>query len=187
MKEILRLVGVLTIICLICTALLAFVNGKTEEPIKQATLRKAAKAAKEVMPEGLDTPERLELVTGSGTHTQVVFVARKDGAVQGVALEGRSASGYSGEIVIMVGISDGKLVNFKVTRQTETPGLGNKIAREDFNKPLRGRDLVTTKWQVKKDGGDVDAVTAATISSRAACEAIRDALDRYAECRDQLK
>lgn len=187
MKELLKLVGVLTVICLICTALLAAVYEKTKGPIQAAGAIKATKAAAEVMPAGTAAPERLELTAADQT-TNVFFVARRDGAVQAVALEGRSTHGYGGDVVLMVGLSaDGKLVNYKVLRQSETPGLGNKIAKDLFRLPLLGRDLAKTKWQVKKDGGDIDAITAATISSRAALEAIRDAITRFDACRDQLK
>ena len=187
MKDILKLVGVLTVICLICTALLAAVYEKTKGPIAAVGAIKAAKAAAEVMPAGAAAPERLELTNPDHT-TNVFFLARHEGLVQAVALEGRSKRGYGGDIVLMVGLSaDGKLVNYKVLRQNETPGLGNKIARDVFRLPLLGRDLAKTRWQVKKDGGDIDALTAATISSRAALEAIRDAISRYDAHRDQLK
>jgi len=187
MKEILKLVGVLTAICLVCTALLAAVYKKTEGPIAAAGLLKAAQAAKDVMPAGTAEPERVELPAPDGGAPLVFFVSRRDGAVQAVALEGRSARGYGGDVVLMVGLADGKLANFKVIKQNETPGLGNKIAKDLFRLPLLGRALAGTKWTVKKDGGDIDAITAATISSRAALEAIRDAIARYDAHRDQLK
>jgi electron transport complex protein RnfG len=187
MKEILKLVFVLTLICLICTALLAAVYEKTKGPIAAAGAQKAIKAAAEVMPAGAAAPERVDVV-GPDRATNVLFVARRDGAIQAVALEGRSTHGYGGDVALMVGLSaDGKLVNYKVLSQKETPGLGNKIAGDLFRLPLLGRDLAQTKWQVKKDGGDIDAITAATISSRAALEAIRDAIARYDAARGQLK
>lgn len=187
MKEILKLVGVLTIICLICTALLAAVYEKTKGPIAAAGTLKATKAAAEVMPAGAATTEQIELVNTDHT-TNIFFVVRLNGTIQAVALEGRSTHGYGGVVTLMVGLStDGKLLNYKVLRQNETPGLGNKIACDMFRQPLLGRDLNKTRWHVKKDGGDIDAITAATISSRAALEAIRDAIAQYDAHRDQLK
>jgi electron transport complex protein RnfG len=187
MKEILKLAGVLTLICLICTALLAAVYNQTRGLIGAANARKAAQAAAAVLPADAGAPERVEL-TGTDQATNVFFLVRRDGAVQAVALEGRSKHGYGGSIVVMVGLSmDGRLLNFRVLSQSETPGLGNKIAKDGFRLSLLGRDLASTKWQVRKDGGDIDTITAATISSRAALEAIRDAIARYDAHRDQFK
>ena len=97
------------------------------------------------------------------------------------------ASGYGGEIVLMVGLgADGRLVNYQKLVASETPGLGTKMESDAFRKPLLGRPL-NGDWRVKKDGGEVDAITAATISSRAALECIRDAIAKYQKAADALK
>jgi Na+-translocating ferredoxin:NAD+ oxidoreductase subunit G len=116
----------------------------------------------------------MEVVQNNITNT--FFVAKQDGKIVAVAVEGRSKNGYGGDVVLMVGMSaDGKLINYEILTATETPGLGTKIAGDLFKAPLKGRPL-DASWIVKKDGGQVDAVTAATISSRAALECIRDAI-----------
>ncbi len=118
---------------------------------------------------------------------ETFFVARKGGQLSAVAVEGRSKNGYGGEIVLMVGLSgDGRLVNYQQLVASETPGLGSKIESDTFRKPLLGRAL-NADWRVKKDGGEVDAITAATISSRAALECIRDAIAKYQKAADALK
>jgi electron transport complex protein RnfG len=93
----------------------------------------------------------------------------------------------------MVGIAaDGTLINFDVIDQTETPGLGTKIKEESFRKRLiqrpdgTPRPIAGTQWKVTRDGGEIDAVTAATISSRAATEAVRDAIVTYEAVRERL-
>jgi len=78
------------------------------------------------------------------------------------------------------------LVNYQQLVAGETPGLGTKIESDSFRKPLLGRAL-NSDWRVKKDGGEVDAITAATISSRAALECIRDAIAKYQKAADALK
>jgi electron transport complex protein RnfG len=167
-----RLVFVLTVICAVSSALLAAVYKLTEAPISVALEERTRTAAASVMPAGLPVPEKLV----QGGHT--FFVAKQDGRIVAVATEGRSKNGYAGDVVLMVGMSaDGKLVNYEVISASETPGLGTKIAANTFKNPLKGRSL-DGSWKVKKDGGEVDAVTAATISSRAALDCIRDAISK---------
>jgi electron transport complex protein RnfG len=171
-----KLVFVLTVICAVSSALLAAVFKLTEAPISVALEERTRAAAASVMPAGLPPPAKLEVVLEGKTNT--FFVAKQDGKVVAVATEGRSKNGYAGDVVLMVGMSaDGKLVNYEVISATETPGLGTKIAANAFKNPLKGRAL-DGSWKVKKDGGEVDAVTAATISSRAALDCIRDAISK---------
>ncbi len=181
MKETLRLILVLTVICAVSSALLAAVYSKTKDPIDAALALRTANAAAKVLPEGLSTPEKKEI---GGT---TFFVAKKEGALAAVALEGRSKNGYGGEIVLMVGLSaDGKLVNYQKLVASETPGLGTKMESDAFRKPLLGRPL-KADWRVKKDGGEVDAITAATISSRAVLECLRDAIAKYEKASSELR
>ncbi|MCL2103719.1 MAG: RnfABCDGE type electron transport complex subunit G [Kiritimatiellaeota bacterium] len=164
-----RLVFVLTVICAVSSALLAAVYTITKEPIALAKEQSKRLAAAHVMPAGLPEPEK---VTVEG---ETFFICQVDGEIVAAAVVGRSQNGYGGLIELMVGISDGKLVGYEVVSATETPGLGTKIAGDAFKKPLMGKAL-TSNWTLKKNGGDVDAVTAATISSRAAIECITDAI-----------
>ena len=181
MKEIIRLVVVLTAICAVCSALLAAVYKTTETPIAQSLERRTAAAAAQVMPPGCDTPEKRT------AEDVTFFAAKKDGKIAGVALEGFSKNGYGGDVRLMVGLGmDGKLVTFEVIQATETPGLGSKMSSDAFRNPIKGRRLAGN-WQVKKDGGEVDAITAATISSRAALECIRDAIAKFDRIKDELE
>jgi Na+-translocating ferredoxin:NAD+ oxidoreductase subunit G len=171
-----RLVLVLTVICAISSALLAAVYKLTQEPIAMALEARTKVAARNVLPPGSPLPEKVEIVQGATTNA--FYVVKQDGKIVAVAVEGRSKNGYSGDLALMVGMSaDGKLINYEVLKSNETPGLGTKIAKELFKNPLKGRSL-TDNWIVKKDGGQVDAVTAATISSRAALDCIRDAISK---------
>ena len=181
MKDTIKLILVLTIICAVSSALLAAVYSKTKAPIAAALAVRTANAARAVMPAGLPAPE-MKVLDGVA-----YFVAKKEGRFAAVAVEGRSKNGYGGEVVLMVGLgADGKLVNFKVVAANETPGLGTKMSSDTFRRPLLGKPL-DGPWKVKKDGGDVDAITAATISSRAALDCIRDAIAKYNKALAQLK
>jgi electron transport complex protein RnfG len=181
MKDTIKLILVLTIICAVSSALLAAVYSKTKDPIAASLERRTAGAAAKVMPAGASLPEKRQV----GDET--FFVAkREDGQIAAVAVEGRSKNGYGGEIVLMVGLgADGRLVNYQKLVASETPGLGTKIESDVFRRPLLGRPL-NGGWRVKKDGGEVDAITAATISSRAALECIRDAIAKYGTAAEAL-
>ncbi|MDR2850310.1 MAG: RnfABCDGE type electron transport complex subunit G [Verrucomicrobiota bacterium] len=180
MKETIKLILVLTIICAVSSALLAAVYSKTKDPISASLERRTANAAAKVMPKGAALPER-KVVEG-----ETFFVAQQDGRPVAVAVEGRSPNGYGGEIVLMVGLGvDGTLVNYQKLVASETPGLGTKMESDGFRNPLLGLPLAGD-WRVKKDGGKVDAITAATISSRAVLECIRDAIAKYEKAAEPL-
>lgn len=171
MKDMVRLIVTLTLICAACSSLLAFVSKITEEPIRQSAILRKLDAAKKVMPPACEAPVEKTYETNF-----VYYVASKDGKPAAYALEGTSQNGYGGTVRLMVGFSaDKKLTNFEVIEAKETPGLGMKMATEEFRAPMRDR-AVDTEWRVKKDGGEIAEITAATISSRAVMECIRDAI-----------
>ncbi len=166
MKKNLGLVLSLTLISAVCAAVLASVNGLTKAPIQKIQTEKVLSAAKIVMPEGVTKVER------SGP----VFVGKNaTGEVVGYAVEGRDAGGYGGEIALMVGFeADGEtVVCYRKLAASETPGLGSKFVAPEFAGQFagkRGAGLAVTK-----DGGEIEAITAATITSRAVCRALADA------------
>jgi electron transport complex protein RnfG len=115
---------------------------------------------------------------GNGDQDSLVFYeAYKDGESIGVAVQTFSNQGYDPtQIQVMVGfLPDGVIDSTVVTQQKETPGLGTKMTEEKFNGQFSGKNPASFNLSVTKDGGDVDAITASTISSRAVCEAIKRA------------
>src|SRR5690606_34719403 len=93
---------------------------------------------------------------------------------------GSSEKGFSGLVKIMVGFKpDGTIQNIAVLEQKETPGLGTKIKDESFLQQFRDKNPSTFNLKVKKDGGEVDALTGATISSRAFTESAKLAFDEF--------
>ena len=146
MKKMLGLLVSLTAISGACAAVLAYVNSITAEPIA-ATAEKAREAAKAAV------------LCGE----------------EGYTAEGCSGEGYGGDIVLMVGFKKDKktVISYKVLQASETPGLGMKLKTPEFSGQFSGKDGSALK--VKKDGGDIEAITSATITSRAVCKAIADA------------
>ena len=164
MKKILSLVLSLTIISAVCAGVLAYVNNLTAEPIKATAAANEEKAVKAVMPPGVAAVE----AAGEG-----VFVGKDAaGAVVGYAAKGQDSGGYGGDIVLMVGFKADKktVVCYKTLAAAETPGLGMKLNTPEFAGQFAGKD--GTSLKVKKDGGAIEAITSATITSRAVCRAI---------------
>ena len=182
MKEIVRLVGVLTAISLVAGVLLAFTNAVTRERIAVNRGAETQAALREVLPEFDNHPaQNTNVVVAAGTEW-VFYVARRAGRYAGAAFQAHSAHGYGGTIRLMIGVgAGGKLGQIRILEQQETPGLGARILQEPFQRQFRDRDLARTNWRVRQDGGDLDAITGATISSRAVAEAVRTGLAVYAE------
>lgn len=166
MKKNLSLVLSLTLISGVCAAVLAYVNALTKEPIAATAAANEQKAIKAVLPSEVAT------VAAAGD----VFVGKDAaGQVVGYAAKGTDAGGYGGDIVLMVGFrADRKtLVCYKTLAAAETPGLGMKLNAPEFADQFAGKD--GPALAVKKDGGVIEAITSATITSRAVCRAIADA------------
>lgn len=176
MKSSLRnMVLCLGLITLVASAGLALVYNATKGPIEAAKTAKTSGALGEVI-DGFDNDPSAEAVEVELDGMPIkVYTGKKGGAVSGYAVETMTKAGFSGEIKMMVGFKpDGEIYNIQVLEQNETPGLGSKMA--DPGNPLilsfQGKNPANMKMAVTKDGGDVDAITASTISSRAYIDAV---------------
>lgn len=175
-------------ICLVVALLLSQVYRLTAGPIAEAKAKKLEDAIMEVVPEFDNNPvaESYKMAVDEG-DSLLVYPALKDNKVVGFAINTYSNNGFSGNIEIMVGFdTNSKVVNYAVLSHAETPGLGSKMGEwfKDLTKPNQsviGRDLSKGNLQVTNDGGDVDAITASTITSRAFLEAVNKAYAAYKE------
>ena len=175
MKEFLKLMLVPAAICALCAALLGYVNARTEAPIREGQAKRELASAAALL--GTDSVEKA--VSADGTVTG--FVARAaSGEIAGIAVQGASSHGYGGDLRILVGFdAAGKVKDYGVLEMHETPGLGAKVDKESTHETIRSAPF-PSDWKVRQDGGPIQAITAATISSRALMEALRDAEDRRA-------
>ena len=186
MKDILRLIIVLTCICVASAMALAKIYDLTKGPIAHQKRLEVLRAIKTVLPPYDNEPDRdtgkLSMgIDKKGEEIQGVFYrGRKGSRLIGVAFRVISSEGYSGNIEVMVGlIPDGKIHGVEVLSHLETPGLGAKIREAKFKDRFKNRTLSNTTWAVKKDAGDIDGITGATISSRAVIDAIKEGLEFY--------
>lgn len=183
-----NMVLVLFLICLGASAIVAVVYGVTKSSIDAAQVAKTNKAIAEVVP-AFDNEPSSEILNVAAdpadpSKTSKVYVAKKGGAVVGYAIQSTTSKGFGGAFTIMVGFTpDGAVYNTSVVSHSETPGLGAKITdkKSHFIQQWNGKNLVdgSVKIAVKKDGGDIDAITASTISSRAFCDAMQNASDVF--------
>jgi electron transport complex protein RnfG len=171
----------LTLISLCASVALGFVHEFTKEPIEVSKLNKKLEAIKMVVPEFNNDPagEMYRLPSEWGDSLDV-YPAKRDNEIVGYAIRTYSEKGYSGKIVLIVGFKpDGTIYNITVLEQKETPGLGTKMAEVAFKDQFNDKNPSSFPLKVKKDGGQVDAITAATISSRAFCDAVQNAYSTF--------
>lgn len=176
----------LLLITALTACLLGLVYKFTKEPIEISKQNKEKSAIEKVLPGKYDRLEEkkfpLEEVAEQNIFKKEasadslrVNMAYKGDELVGMAVETFTDKGFGGRVKLMVGFtSAGDIYKVEVLSHSETPGLGSKMTDESFYKQFEGKNPGNFILKVKKDGGDVDAITAATISSRAYC----DALDR---------
>lgn len=191
-----NMVITLFLVTFIASTTLALVNEATRGPISEAKRLKKMNAIAEVVPAFNNDPASDILKLGSGKDTLVFYCARLDDSVVGIATETYTHLGFSGLIKLMVGFNpDGSINSISVLEHGETPGLGDKMIKSrSYNKAtglswssqFEGKNPGMFRLKVSKDGGDVDAITAATISSRAFCDAVQRAFDGLVEVSDEL-
>lgn len=174
-----NMTAVLFGITLIASAGVGVVNLITEEPIAEAKKAATIAALNNVLPT-FDDNRITELEIDALPIK--VYTATAAGEVVGYAVETMTKNGFGGAIRMMVGFTPtGEVINVNVLEQGETPGLGTKMT--DEGNPLitsfKGKNPADMKMAVRKDGGDIDALTAATISSRAYVDAMNRAWTAY--------
>ncbi len=169
----------LLLISAVMAGALGFVYGVTKGPIEKANKEKEMQAVKDVLPEFNNDPT----ADAKEIDGLKFYNAAKDGQPVGCAVKTFTDKGFSGHFELMVGFKpDGSINKIVVLEHKETPGLGSKMREPKFADQFNGLNIGTLKdklLKVKKDGGTVDAITAATISSRAYCDGIQKAYNLY--------
>jgi len=192
MREFVRQVLVLTLIAVCAALALAGVYELTRERIEYQKRLRLLRALESVLPPHDNEPDVDYVDVKHDDLALRFYLAKKGGEKVGCAVKTWSDAGYGGRIEVLVGIlPGGDINNIVILDQRETPGLGAKITERWFLDKLVYKDesakvrrnLGNTDWRVKKDGGDIDQITGATISPRAVVEAVKTALEAFAEAR----
>ena len=179
---VLVLVGVAVVI----GAVLAWVNNITEKPIAEKAQQTLAAGIKEVMNSTdikVEDPDTVKMeIQGKESIFTIHNVYTTDGAYLGSAVES-TTMGFGGDLRVLVGFNaEGTILGYTILQASETPGLGAKADKwfqKDGKGNIIGKSVANGELKVNKDGGDVDAITASTITSRAFLKAVNQAYSAY--------
>jgi electron transport complex protein RnfG len=179
---------------------IALTQGLTQQRIAEQAARAEAAALFEIIPESEHDNDLLNstvtLPGGLRPHTEQpvsAWVARQNGEVTGLIVPAVAPDGYSGEIHLLVGVDlSGTVLGVRVTSHRETPGLGDRIEarKSDWIEQFEGRSLSNTpprEWNVKKNGGEFDQFTGATITPRAVTKAVQHVLTWHRKNRKAIR
>ncbi len=184
--------GLLTLFALVGTIPVAWLNTATAERIAENLQKARLKSINEVIDASLYDNNILEaqktvideqLIPGGMQAT--LYSARKNNVLVATVIETVAPDGYSGNIRMLIGIDpDGQLTGVRILEHRETPGLGDTIDQyhSDYLEVFPGKSLdnpSANRWAVKRDGGDFDQLTGATITPRAVVQAVKRALLYY--------
>lgn len=181
-SSLLWMVVSLGVITMTAAAVLAYVYTVTKEPISQVEKNKKVEAIAGVVPRFDNDPMADAWIDGATGLT--VYPATLRGELVGAAVESYSPDGFSGEINVIFGFDiNGTVTGYSVIKHAETPGLGAKM-EQWFRDPAAHRSVIglnpgQCRMEVSKDGGEVDGITAATISSRAFLDALRRGYEAF--------
>ena len=177
----------LFLVCFFGSAVMAGIYALTKDKIEGANNDKINGAITAVMPPEVKNNPASDKITQEFNGKSYTVYPGKDKGKEIIAYAIESASpGYSGNVSILVGFkADGTIFDIAVLSHTETPGLGDKIEPDKgtFSVQFKGKDPANFKILVKQDGGDVDAITASTITSRAYCDAVMNAWEVFKLCK----
>jgi len=189
----------ISLFAVVCAAVIATTQVTTVDRIAQNEREQKAKALYEIVPRSSidndlleDTVEIVAPTLQGHSDPVTVYRARKNGVVTSVILPLVAPDGYSGIITLIAGINaDGSVAGVRVLTHKETPGLGDKVdtKKSDWVYSFNGlskQGSSDSRWAVKRDGGEFDQFTGATITPRAIVGAVSRALDYFAEHRTEL-
>lgn len=182
-----RLIVVLTAICLVAAVALAKVYDITKGPIAEQERLRTLSALESVLPafDNEIDKEARDVVVGKdkkGRDVKIKFYTGKmNDTPVGIAFQVVAPDGYAGDIAVLMGVTpEGKLSGIEIISHKETPGLGNKISREEWRNQFKGKSLEDgPMFAVKKDGGEIDQFSGATLSPRAVVNAVKRGLEIY--------
>ncbi len=188
MREMLKMIIVLTALCSFSGGLLAALRNETMEKIENQQLEFVkGPAIRDILKGSANDPiaDRFKIKTGETEKS--FFVGKFDGKAETVAFES-TGKGFGGDIGLMIGvnIADDKIVGIGVTTHSETPGIGSRAKTDPrFAAQFKGLTL-TGDFKIKNDGGQVDAISGATVTSKGVAGAVADAAKTYISLKPEL-
>jgi electron transport complex protein RnfG len=180
-----NMVVTLLAVTAISATALGYVYDLTKDAIEAAKIKAQAEAITKVLPSYETLGNSFKVAAETPGDSLEIFPAYNGQELVGIAIKTYTKKGFSGFISIMAGIDkSGNFSGYEILEHAETPGLGSKMGvwfnnTEKPKQNIIGKSPKTSKFQVSKDGGDIDAITASTITSRAFLEALVRAYTAY--------
>ena len=185
-----NMVGILTTVAVLCGGILAYVNDLTDAPRKEAA-QNALNAGIEQVMGGKCKVEKPDTIKRTVDGKKLTYIAYKTD--KGTAIQSTDPNGFGGNLTVLVGFNNaGDILGYTILETAETPGLGAKADKwfqsvenggNSENSSIIGKNPAKNQLRVTKDndGGEIDAITASTITSRAFLRAVQEAYNTYAE------
>lgn len=173
-----NMIMAMAVVSICSAASIGYVYQKTKEPIEKSKTMKISSAVTEMLGNFDNKPfdERINL----SKSDLELYPAKENGVTTSVAIKSYSNNGFGGKIELIIGLlMDGTVTGYKVIQQNETPGLGTKITESKFSKQFVGLNTHNNSFELSKNGGEIDALTGATISSNAVVEAVKKAVAAF--------
>lgn len=189
MREMINMVVVLTVLSAFAGGLLASVKTNTQDQIENQILKfQKAPAVKAILSDVTNDPLKDRFKIADGAEELTFFVGKTDGTANAVCFESKG-KGFSGEIGFMIGIdiTNDTIIGASVTTHSETPGVGSR-AKDDpkFVSQFNGMSL-DQNFSVKSEGGVIDAMSGATVTSKGVCIAAKQAQDIYTRLKPEIE
>ena len=184
------MVGILTTVAVLCGGILAYVNDLTDAPRKEAA-QNALNAGIEQVMGGKCKVEKPDTIKRTVDGKKLTYIAYKTD--KGTAIQSTDPNGFGGNLTVLVGFNNaGDILGYTILETAETPGLGAKADKwfqsvenggNSEKSSIIGKNPAKNQLRVTKDndGGEIDAITASTITSRAFLRAVQEAYNTYAE------
>lgn len=188
MREMINLFLAVVVFSTVAGGLLSFVKGATQESIEYQQLKFVKGPAIKTILAGCENDPLVDrFKVSDGDVERSFFIGQFDGKRNTVAFES-VGGGYGGDIgvIVAVNIDTDGIVGIGVTTHTETPGMGSKTKDDpDFSGQFKGLSI-KGPFEVKSDGGQIDAVSGATVSSRGVCGAVTASAAVYLRLKDEI-
>jgi len=190
-REIIKMIVVLSVLSVLSGGLLAAINNQTKEQAQLQILKYVkGPALLKIFKDASNDPITSRFEIKEGKNSRNVFVGVIDGEPRGIAFETFGKGGYGGYVGLMVGVDvkDDKLIGVAVTSHSETPGMGARAETDtNFTGQFKGLPAKEEPFKVRQDGGTIDALSGATLTSRAVCLATTEAAQIYEQIKPELE
>ena len=181
-STLLNMLVILSLISITSAVIVTFVYSKTKPAIEENAKREEIAAINELFGDSFDNDpltEKIVINKKSGKNL-LIYPLRQRGNIYALAINTYSSKGFGGDIYLMTGFYlDGEMAGYKVLAHKETPGLGSKISENKFADQFKNLKISENTLNLRKNGGEIDAITSATISSKAVLDAVKRAKKAY--------